>query len=156
MHKFSVAIYSARLVLHNVINYKKIVDYCRYICKIKILFVRLRTIFDMKMEKDKSYTVKQEQLARFAKALGHPARIAIMQFLAKQETCYFGDIHEELPIAKATVSQHLKELKNAGLIQGQIETPKVKYCINKENWKLAQELFNEFMVQCICKKKNCC
>ena len=116
----------------------------------------MRTIFDMKMEKDKSYTVKQEQLARFAKALDHPARIAIMQFLAKQETCYFGDIHEELPIAKATVSQHLKELKNAGLIQGQIETPKVKYCINKENWKLAQELFNEFMVQCICKKKNCC
>ncbi len=156
MHKSSVAIYSARIVLYNVINYKKIVDYCRYICKIKILFVRLRTIFDMKMEKDKSYTVKQEQLARFAKALGHPVRIAIMQFLAKQETCYFGDIHEELPIAKATVSQHLKELKNAGLIQGQIETPKVKYCINKENWKLAQELFNEFMVQCICKKKNCC
>ena len=108
------------------------------------------------MENDKKYTARQEQLARFAKALGHPARIAIMQFLAKQETCYFGDIHEELPIAKATVSQHLKELKNAGLIQGQIETPKVKYCINKENWKLAQELFNEFMVQCICKKKNCC
>ena len=116
----------------------------------------MRTRLDDKMEKDKNYTVKQEQLARFAKALGHPARIAIMQFLAKQETCYFGDIHEELPIAKATVSQHLKELKNAGLIQGQIETPKVKYCINKENWKLAQELFNEFMVQCICKKKNCC
>ena len=121
-----------------------------------ILFVLLRTILNKKMENDNKYTARQEQLARFAKALGHPARIAIMQFLAKQETCYFGDIHEELPIAKATVSQHLKELKNAGLIQGQIETPKVKYCINKENWKLAQELFNEFMVQCICKKKNCC
>ena len=79
-----------------------------------------------------------------------------MQFLAKQESCYFGDIHEELPIAKATVSQHLKELKNAGLIQGEIETPKVKYCINKANWELAQNLFNEFMGQCICKKKDCC
>jgi predicted transcriptional regulator len=79
-----------------------------------------------------------------------------MDFLAQQETCYFGDIHEELPIAKATVSQHLKELKNAGLIQGEIETPKVKYCINKENWKLARELFGEFMGQCICKKGNCC
>ena len=102
------------------------------------------------MENDKKYTLKQEQLARFAKALGHPARVAIMDFLAQQETCYFGDIHEELPIAKATVSQHLKELKSAGLIQGEIETPKVKYCINKENWKLARELFGEFMGQCIC------
>lgn len=108
------------------------------------------------MENDKKYTAKQEQLARFAKALGHPARVAIMDFLAQQDTCYFGDIHEELPIAKATVSQHLKELKSAGLIQGEIETPKVKYCINKENWKLARELFGEFMGQCICKKENCC
>ncbi|WP_455587831.1 ArsR/SmtB family transcription factor, partial [Bacteroides sp.] len=75
------------------------------------------------MEEKKDYTAIQEQLARFAKALGHPARIAIMHFLVKQETCYFGDIHEELPIAKATVSQHLKELKDAGLIQGEVETP---------------------------------
>ena len=63
--------------------------------------------------KTKQYTEKQEQLARFAKAMGHPARIAILSFLAKQDSCYFGDIHEELPIAKATVSQHLKELKDA-------------------------------------------
>ena len=104
----------------------------------------------------KEYSIKQEQLARFAKALGHPARIAIIHFLAKQETCYFGDIHEELPIAKATVSQHLKELKDAGLIQGEIETPKVKYCINKENWRLAKELFGEFFRQYICKKESCC
>lgn len=108
------------------------------------------------MEKDKNYTVRQEQLARFAKALGHPARIAIMQFLAKQDSCYFGGIHEELPIAKATVSQHLKELKNAGLIQGEIETPKVKYCINRTNWELAQKLFGEFVGQCLCKKEDCC
>ena len=101
------------------------------------------------MEEKKDYTAIQEQLARFAKALGHPARIAIMHFLAKQETCYFGDIHEELPIAKATVSQHLKELKDAGLIQGEVETPKVKYCINRENWKLARELFKEFLVQTV-------
>ena len=104
----------------------------------------------------KEYSIKQGQLARFAKALGHPARIAIIHFLAKQETCYFGDIHEELPIAKATVSQHLKELKDAGLIQGEIELPKVKYCINKENWKLAKELFGEFFGQYVCKKESCC
>ena len=83
------------------------------------------------MTEKKKYTDRQERIARFAKALGHPARIAIMEFLAKQQTCYFGAIHEELPISKATVSQHLKELKDAGLIQGELETPKVKYCINQ-------------------------
>ena len=105
---------------------------------------------------NKEYTVKQEQLARFAKALGHPARVAIMEFLIKQNSCFFGDIHEVLPISKATVSQHLKELKDAGLIQGEIETPKVKYCINRENWKIASTLFAGFFGQCVCKKEGCC
>ena len=105
---------------------------------------------------NKDYTLNQEQVARFAKAMGHPARIAILGFLAKQTECYFGDIHEELPIAKATVSQHLKELKEAGLIQGEVETPKVKYCINRENWQLANRLFGEFFGQCIGKKESCC
>lgn len=104
----------------------------------------------------KDYTIRQEQLARFAKAMAHPARIAILQFLAKQDTCYFGDIHEELPIAKATVSQHLKELKDSGLIQGEVEAPKVKYCINRDNWLLARELFNGFLAQCACNNKGCC
>jgi ArsR family transcriptional regulator len=107
-------------------------------------------------ENKKDYTLNQEQIARFAKALGHPARIAILDFLAKRDTCYFGDIHEELPIAKATVSQHLKELKDAGLIQGEIETPKVKYCINRENWALAKQMFNKFFCDCVNKKDTCC
>lgn len=110
----------------------------------------------MNMEIKKDYTDNQEQLARFAKALAHPARIAILQFLASQHTCYFGDIHEELPIAKATVSQHLKELKEAGLIQGEVETPKVRYCINRETWKQAKELFGLFFEQTICKTGGCC
>lgn len=105
---------------------------------------------------NKEYTTKQEQLARFAKAMGHPARVAILDFLIKQNSCFFGDIHEVLPISKATVSQHLKELKDAGLIQGEIETPKVKYCINQENWKIASMFFDEFFGQCMCKKKSCC
>ena len=105
---------------------------------------------------NKEYTALQEQVARFAKAMGHPARIAILEFLAKQTQCYFGDIHEELPIAKATVSQHLKELKEAGLIQGEVETPKVKYCINRENWRLACELFGGLFCQCVEKKNYCC
>ena len=102
----------------------------------------------------KEYTIRQELLARFAKAMGHPARIAILQFLAKQQDCCFGCIQEELPIAKATVSQHLKELKEAGLIQGEVEPPKVKYCINRENWKLASELFKDLLCQCNCTQQE--
>lgn len=110
----------------------------------------------MDTEKNKDYTIDNEQLARFAKAMGHPARITILQFLASLDSCYFGDIHNELPIAKATVSQHLKELKEAGLIQGEIETPKVKYCINKENWETAKKMFADLLGQSICKKEGCC
>lgn len=106
--------------------------------------------------KKKQYTTEQEQIARFAKAMGHPARMAILAYLAKQDSCFFGDIHEELPIAKATVSQHLKELKDAGLIQGEIETPKVRYCINQENWELARKLFAAFLGDCKRKSTSCC
>ena len=104
----------------------------------------------------KKYSEEQEKMARFAKAMGHPARMAILQFLLAQESCYFGDIHEELPIAKATVSQHLKELKDAVLIQGEIEAPKVRYCINKENWELARRMFADFFGQAVCKEGSCC
>lgn len=104
----------------------------------------------------KNYSDKQEQLARFAKAMGHPARIAILEFLAGQDACYFGDIHEELPIAKATVSQHLKELKEAGLIQGEVEAPKVRYCLHRDNWVLARDLFAGFLAKGIRKKEGCC
>ena len=83
----------------------------------------------------------QKQLARYAKALGHPVRVYVVELLSKQSCCYSGDLSEELPIAKSTLSQHLKELKDAGLIQGEIEAPKIKYCINKENWNEAQRLF---------------
>lgn len=105
---------------------------------------------------NKRYTEEQKQIARFAKAMGHPARMAILQFLARQESCFFGDIHEELPIAKATVSQHLKELKEAGLIQGEIEAPKVKYCINRANWNLAKKMFSNFFSENIAPKESCC
>ncbi|WP_439183248.1 ArsR/SmtB family transcription factor [Carboxylicivirga taeanensis] len=84
------------------------------------------------------------KLARYAKALGHPVRIFVLQTLAKQACCYSGDLSEALPIAKSTLSQHLKELKDAGLIQGEIEAPRIKYCINKENWSEAQTLLKTF------------
>jgi len=76
-----------------------------------------------------SYTNDDKKLARFAKALGHPARITIMRHLASMKTCCFHEISEELPIADSTVSQHMDELKDAGLIQGSFEPPVVKYCI---------------------------
>jgi len=91
------------------------------------------------------YKVDEIALARYAKALGHPARVAIIKHLASMSDCCFTDILNELPIAQSTVSQHLKELKDSGLIQGNIEPPKVKYCINSENWKKAQELFHDFL-----------
>jgi len=87
--------------------------------------------------------------------MGHPARVAILNFLAAQESCFFGAIHEVLPIAKATVSQHLKELKNAGLIQGEIETPKVRYCIDRKNWMEAQRLIASFF-ESLKAGKDCC
>lgn len=100
-------------------------------------------------------TPEQERLARFAKAMGHPTRIAILHFLAQRNECFFGDIHEVLPIAKATVSQHLSELKEAGLIQGTIEPPKVKYCINVESWRDAQEMFAKLFKDCYPNRKLC-
>ena len=84
-------------------------------------------------------------VARYAKAMGHPVRIYILQLLSNQSCCYSGDLSEELPIAKSTLSQHLKELKKAGLIQGEIEQPRIKYCLNKENWMSAQKLFRKML-----------
>jgi len=95
-----------------------------------------------------------EKMTLLAKAMGHPTRMEILAFLLEQDTCYFGDIHDVFPNAKATISQHLKELKNAGLIQGEIEGPKVKYCINYENWELARLLFADFFN--VKPEKFCC
>jgi len=98
------------------------------------------------MEKEKNtFTEEQKLTARFAKAMGHPVRMYILEILSKQTCCYSGDLSEVLPIAKSTLSQHLKELKNAGLIQGEIEQPKIKYYLNNENWKLSQKLFKIFL-----------
>jgi DNA-binding HxlR family transcriptional regulator len=91
------------------------------------------------------FTSEQEQTARFAKALGHPVRIAILELLNSQSCCFHGDMAEELPIAKSTLSQHLNELKDAGLIQGNITPPTVKYCINRNNWEMARSLLNELL-----------
>ncbi len=86
-------------------------------------------------------TEEQEKIARIAKALSHPIRIYVLELLSKQSCCYSGDISDILPIAKSTLSQHLKELKDAGLIQGETKPPKIKYCLNRQNWELARKKF---------------
>jgi len=93
----------------------------------------------------KILTQDHKQLARFAKALGHPIRVYIMELLSTQTCCFSGDLAEDLPIARSTLSQHLKELKSSGLIQGTIEYPKIRYCINRENWIRAQALFGQLL-----------
>lgn len=97
----------------------------------------------MKISSELYYSDDDIKLARFAKALGHPARIAILRHLASLESCCFNTLSKDLPLANSTVSQHLSELKKAGLIQGSLEPPKVFYCINYENWKLARKYFKE-------------
>ena len=93
------------------------------------------------MEKGSIYTEEQIKIARIAKALSHPVRVFVIDFLSKQPCCYSGNLTDILPIAKSTLSQHLKELKDAGLIQGEIETPKIKYCLKLDNWEVAKKLF---------------
>lgn len=90
-------------------------------------------------------TDQQKRAARLAKAMGHPVRMYIIELLSNQTCCYSGDLSEVLPIAKSTLSQHLKELKDAGLIQGEIRAPKIKYCLNKEVWAEAQNLFKLYL-----------
>ncbi len=90
------------------------------------------------------YTENHIKFARYAKALSHPARVAIMEILSKQSCCYSGDITHDLPIARSTLSQHLSELKDAGLIQGEFNPPKIKYCINREAWDEARRMMEVF------------
>src|SRR5687768_15216888 len=93
--------------------------------------------------KSYEFTAKENKLAKYAKALAHPARVAILKLLAQKQTCVCGDIVDELPLSQSTVSQHLKELKEAGLIQGEIDGVKVCYCIDPKEWKAAQVWLNQ-------------
>ncbi|MBS4057327.1 MAG: winged helix-turn-helix transcriptional regulator [Bacteroidales bacterium] len=104
------------------------------------------------MQENLSYSESQIKMARFAKAMGHPVRLLILELLSQQNCCYSGDLAEELPIARSTLSQHLKELKSAGLIQGELNPPKIKYCLNTENWELARSLFNALFAKKLCTK----
>ncbi len=114
----------------------------------------LKNIRSMANPKGKKFTVEEKNLARFAKALAHPARIAILRHLASVQTCCFYEISGELPLADSTVSQHLAELRNAGLIEGHYEPPRIRYYINQENWKAARKSLKEFTGTIVAKNEK--
>lgn len=101
------------------------------------------------------FSEEQNELATLAKVLGHPARIAILQYLIAAKSCINGDLVEELGLAQATISQHLKELKSVGLIQGSIEGTSVCYCINPERWRSIYKQF-EALFATFTDPDNCC
>lgn len=100
----------------------------------------------MASAKTTEFNPTQIQAARIAKALGHPARIAILEILYRKQACVCGALVDELPLSQATVSQHLKELKEAGLIQGTIDGPRICYCIDPSGWQLAAQLFSSLFL----------
>lgn len=108
----------------------------------------------MGLTKTEEFNKTQNELALITKALGHPARIAILQFLIKTKSCVCGDIVDVLPLSQSTVSQHLSELKKAGLIKGDIDGPSVCYCIDQKAWvrakKMMGDLFESYQVQDCC------
>ena len=112
----------------------------------------------MAIHKKEEFTQKEQGLAEFAKALAHPARIAILKVLAQHNECICGQIVEILPLAQSTVSQHLKELKNAGLINGAVDGPRSCYCINWKVFEKFEKTFAQFFVKAKSfeEKRNCC
>jgi predicted transcriptional regulator len=109
----------------------------------------------MGLTRTEIFSTEQNQLAMLLKALGHPARIAILQRILASNTCICGDLVDELGLAQATISQHLKELKSAGIIQGTIEGVSVCYCINPVTWKLIEAQMSAFL-GAYKQKAECC
>ena len=111
----------------------------------------------MAINKSTSFSTEDQEIAMISKALSHPARVAILRYLANQNSCICGDIVDELPLAQSTVSQHLNELKKAGLIKGIIEGPKMCYCIDPEKYDELHEVLNSFLIEVKEQnQKTCC
>ncbi len=107
----------------------------------------------MGITKSQMFTERQNDLAQFFKVLGHPARVAILQYISTQDACICNDLVEEIGLAQATISQHLKELKSIGLLRGEVEGKSMCYCINVERWEALQKELNTFFNTT---KSNCC
>lgn len=110
----------------------------------------------MGITKSEIFTDQQNEIATLAKALGHPARVAILQHLFKIDSCVCGDLVNEIGLAQPTISQHLKELKHLGLIKGTIDGTSVCYCIDKDNWLKMKSLIMQFLNQDAQSNTNCC
>lgn len=110
----------------------------------------------MGASKSEDFSVRDNKIAKYAKALSHPARVAILKLLIQKQACICGDIVEELPLSQSTVSQHLKELKEAGLIKGDIEGARVCYCIDNKEWLQARVYLNELFKSYDEAAANCC
>tara|TARA_B100000795_G_C22639760_1_gene375983 strand:- start:194 stop:526 length:333 start_codon:yes stop_codon:yes gene_type:complete len=110
----------------------------------------------MGITKSEIFTEQQNQLALLSKTFGHPARVAILQHLFNINACVCGDLVEVIGLAQATISQHLKELKNIGLIKGNVEGNRVCYCIDSEKWTEMKQIMNDFLNQDIKAKNSCC
>ena len=110
----------------------------------------------MGVTKTDMFTDQQNEISLFAKVLGHPARVAILQHLFKINSCVCGDLVHEIGLAQPTISQHLKELKQLGLIKGNVEGTSVCYCIHNENWATMKSILTKFLNQDLAQKKDCC
>ena len=109
----------------------------------------------MGITKTTVFNAQQNKLATIAKVIGHPARVAIIEYLLKNNTCICNDLVEVLPLSQSTISQHLKELKQVGVIKGEIEGPKMNYCIDEQMWEEARDLMINLFAS-YAPKKNCC
>jgi predicted transcriptional regulator len=117
-----------------------------------------KTLFSQRELTPEEQQLQDRRMSNIAKVLSNPIRLRILRFLARQNDCYSGSLHEELGIPRATISQNLKMLKDVGLIQCQIESPKIRYCINRNTWDEAWNMFQAFYADCVKEKEDspCC
>lgn len=123
-------------------------------CKYSWYIVILR-YYNMGITKSSLFKKRQNKIATLAKAFDHPARVAIIEYLLNNNTCICNDLVDELPLSQSTVTQHLKELKRIGIIKGEIEGPKVNYCIDENVWEEARDIFINMFSRYV-KKNDCC
>ncbi len=121
-------------------------------CLNRIFAINIKT---MGISKTEQFNTKQNQLAKYAKALAHPARIAIIEHILKTKQCICNDLVDKMPLSQSTISQHLKELKQAGIIKGEIDGTKMCYCIDQKEWEKAKETINE-LFNAYNKADECC